>query len=84
MVLIASVEIFIVTQVSSSAKKNLFVFRLGKNLRLVFILECETLFPEVGLLPVTWHTLAMIRQNFGRQRSLKLSNNQKQIVVFLN
>lgn len=53
MVLIASVEIFIVTQVSSSAKKNLFVFRLGKNLRLVFILECETLFPEVGLLPVT-------------------------------
>ena len=82
MVRIASVDNLIVIQVSSSAKKNLFVFRLGKNLRLVLMLECEMLFPEVGLLPVTWHTLAMIRQNFGRQRSLKQSNNQKQIPNF--
>ncbi len=53
MVLIASVDNFNVIQVSSSARKNFFVFRFGKNLRLVFILECEMLFPEVGLFPVT-------------------------------
>ena len=53
MVRIASVDNFIVIQVSSSAKKNLFVLRLGRNLRLVFILEWDTLFPERGLLPVT-------------------------------
>ncbi len=53
MVRIASVDNLIVIHLSSSARKNFFVFKFGKNLRLVFMLEWEILFPEVGLLPVT-------------------------------
>jgi len=59
MVLSASVESFIVTQRSSSAKKKRLVCKFGKNLRLVFMFEWETLWPRIGFLPVTWHTLAM-------------------------
>lgn len=53
MVRIPSVDNLMVIHLSSSAKKNRLVFKLGKNLRLVFIFECETLFPETGRLPVT-------------------------------
>ena len=57
MVRIPSEESFRVTHLSSSARKKRLCCRLGKNLRLVLILECETLFPETGRFPVTWHTL---------------------------
>jgi hypothetical protein len=48
-----SEETFRVIHLSSSARKNRLVCKLGKNLRLVFIFECDTLFPETGTLPVT-------------------------------
>lgn len=57
MVRIPSEESFSVIHLSSSARKKRLCCRLGKNLRLVLILECETLFPETGRFPVTWHTL---------------------------
>jgi len=53
MVRIASAETFKVTQRSSSAKKKRLVCKFGKNLRLVFIFECDTLFPVIGFFPVT-------------------------------
>ena len=48
-----SVESLMVIHLFSSAKKNFLVCRLGKNLRLVFMFECETVFPPIGTLPVT-------------------------------
>jgi len=32
---------------------------LGRKRRLVLILEWDTLWPPMGVFPVTWHTLAM-------------------------
>jgi len=43
MVLIASVETFREIHLSSSGMKNLLVWRLGRNLRSVFIFEWEIL-----------------------------------------
>ena len=34
-----------------------FVWRLGRNLRLFLLFAWDTLFPVIGRLPVTWHTL---------------------------
>ena len=33
---------------------------LGRNRLLVLLLACDTLFPLMGRLPVTWHTLDML------------------------
>ena len=50
---IASEDNFKVIHLSSSARKYLLVCRLGRNLLLVLIFEWDTVFPEMGLLPVT-------------------------------
>ena len=57
---IASVDNFKVIHLSSSARKYLFFCRLGKNRLRVFIFECDTVLPVIGLFPVTWHTLAIM------------------------
>jgi hypothetical protein len=48
----AEVETFNETQTPSDSKKNLLVFKFGKNLRLVLLLACDTLLPTCVLLPV--------------------------------
>lgn len=61
MVRIASVETFSVTHLSSSGMKNLFVWRLGRNLLRVLWLEWETVFPLMGFFPVISQTRAMVQ-----------------------
>ena len=55
-----SEETFNVIHLSSSGRKKRLICKLGKNLRFVLIFEWETLCPETGLFPVTWHTLDMM------------------------
>ena len=43
----------------SEATQNLCVCKLGKKRRRRRFLACDTLLPDMGLLPVTWHTLDM-------------------------
>jgi len=57
MVLIAEVLSLRVTQRFSLSRNNLLVLRLGRNLRLLLLFECETLFPTITLFPVNSQTL---------------------------
>ena len=59
----AEVETFRETQTPCDSKKNLFVFKFGKNLRLVLLLACDTLLPTCVLLPVIWQTFAIVLLN---------------------
>ena len=52
MVRIADVLTFKVINSPNSGTKNFLVFKLGLNLRLVLMLECETRFPTIARLPV--------------------------------
>src|SRR5512139_2194778 len=44
---------------SLSTQKR-WVWRLGRKRRRVLLFACDTVFPVIGRLPVTWHTLDMI------------------------
>lgn len=55
--LIALVESFNVTNLFNSWTQILFFWRLGKNLLLLLLWACDTLFPDIGPTPVNWHFL---------------------------
>src|SRR3569832_2585003 len=65
----------------NSGMKNFFFFRLGKNLRLVLALECDTELPNMGLLPVNSHTL-LIAFFFGGANMKEYKRNSKPILRF--
>ena len=54
---IPAADTFKVIQRFSSSSQNLFVKRFGTKVLFVLLLECETLFPTITLLPVIWQTL---------------------------
>ena len=49
------------TQRPSLSTQNRWVCKFGRNLRRVLLCACETLFPATGRLPVTWHTLDIVK-----------------------
>ena len=53
------VNLRVTNRFSSSTQKRC-DWMFGKKRRLVLLLACDTLFPVIGRLPVTWHTLDMI------------------------
>jgi hypothetical protein len=53
-------DIFKVIHFPVSGTKKRFLKRFGKNLRLVFLFEWETRFPEIGRFPVNSQTLDMM------------------------
>ncbi len=60
MVRMAEVLTFSVTHSPVSGMKNFFFCRFGLNLRLVFLLEKDTLFPTRDVFPVKSQTLDMM------------------------
>jgi len=57
----AATETLSVIHLFSSGMKNRLVCKLGTNLRLVFMFECDTLFPTITLFPVNSHILDMVQ-----------------------
>lgn len=60
MILIAFALTFNFTQRFSVGTQKRFTCKLGSKRRRVLLLACETLLPDMGLLPVTAQTFAMI------------------------
>ena len=48
------------TQRFSDSTQNLCACKLGRKRRRVLLFACDTLFPETGFLPVTWHIRDMV------------------------
>jgi len=60
-------EILRRTQRFSLSTQNRLLWRFGLKTRLVLLLACETLFPDITRFPVIWHSLAItatLNKNF--------------------